>query len=163
MKAVRGFTMVELMITLVIASILVAIAVPNFRLTMQNNQMINAANSTIGALQFARMQAVNRANTVYLGQRNGIDWNGGIVVWLDTDASGTDGVYDAGEEIRFWESLGGDLNLTSAATQFQFLATGGLSVANDMTLCDSARTGETGRTIETLVSGMVAISEVTCS
>lgn len=163
MKRVRGFTMVELMITLVIASILVAIAVPNFRTTIQNNQMITAANTTIGALQYARMQAVSRANTVYLGQRNGADWNGGLVVWLDSDASGSDGVYDAGEEIRVWDALSGSLNLTSAATNFQFLATGGLSSANNITLCDTARTGETGRTIETLVSGMVAISEVTCS
>lgn len=160
MKVVQGFTMVELMITLVIAAILVAIAVPSFQTTVKNNHMVNSANATVGALQYARSQAVSRANSVYLGQRNGIDWAGGIVVWFDEDG---DGVYDANEELRVWEAFGGDLVLTTTTDQYQFLSTGALTDATEMTLCDSGRSGETGRTIEILVSGMVAVKDLTCS
>lgn len=152
--------MVELMITLVIAAILVAIAVPSFQETIKNNRMINSANAAVGALQFARMQAVSRANTVYLGPRNGTNWAEGIMVWFDKDG---DGAYSAGEEIRAWESFGSGVVLATATNQYQFLATGALISATEMTLCDSSRIGETGRTIEILISGMVAVKDLTCS
>lgn len=164
MNAVRGFTMVELMITLVIAAILVAIAVPSFQETIRNNQMINSANATVGALQYARTQAVSRANSVYLGPRNGANWNDGLVVWFDkNDAGNSIGNYEAGEELRIWERFGGDLALTTTANQYEFLSTGALSTNANMTLCDTGRTGETGRTIEILISGMISINELTCN
>lgn len=151
-----GFTLLELLITIAIAGIAAAIAIPSFQTTIKNNQMVNGANETIGALNYARSEAVNRGNTVYIGPRTG----GGLVVWVDGN-SGTKATYDADEELRLWEPLGGDLELSTSASQFSFTASGGVKGSADITICDSSRTNETGRLITVLASGMIAVDDKT--
>ncbi|MHA6204277.1 GspH/FimT family pseudopilin [Dyella soli] len=56
----RGFTMVELMITLAVAVMLIAIAVPSFNSIILTNKLTTAANDVVGALTTARMEAVKR-------------------------------------------------------------------------------------------------------
>ncbi|MFK2876820.1 GspH/FimT family pseudopilin [Rhodanobacter hydrolyticus] len=55
-----GFTIVELMITLAVAAILLAIAVPSFRNITLANRLNTAANGLVGAINAARMEAVKR-------------------------------------------------------------------------------------------------------
>lgn len=55
--AMRGVTLLELMVTLVVAAILLAVAVPDFRRFMSKTNMTQTANSLVGDLQFARAQA----------------------------------------------------------------------------------------------------------
>jgi type IV fimbrial biogenesis protein FimT len=60
----RGFTMVELLITIAVAAVLVVIAVPSFRNITLSNKLTTAANDVISAINVARMEAVKRnANT----------------------------------------------------------------------------------------------------
>lgn len=54
----RGFTLVELMVTIVVAAILTAIAVPNFRNLILSNRLTTTANEVVDALNIARMEAV---------------------------------------------------------------------------------------------------------
>lgn len=55
-----GFTLVELLVALMVAAILVVVAVPNFRSMMLANQLTTRANSVLGALSAARMEAIKR-------------------------------------------------------------------------------------------------------
>jgi type IV fimbrial biogenesis protein FimT len=57
---IRGFTLTELMVTVAIASILVAMAVPSFRGLTISNALTTAANDVVGALNLAKTEAIKR-------------------------------------------------------------------------------------------------------
>ena len=56
----RGFTIVELMVTIAVAAILLVIAVPSFTNIINTNRLNSAANAMIGALNTARMAAIQQ-------------------------------------------------------------------------------------------------------
>jgi type IV fimbrial biogenesis protein FimT len=58
----KGFTLVELMITLTVASILVGIMVPNMRDFIRNNRLSGGVNDMLHSLQVARTEAIKRQN-----------------------------------------------------------------------------------------------------
>lgn len=60
----RGFSLVELLITLAILTIALSIGVPSMSQWLQNNQIRNAAESIQSGLQLARAEAVRRNTPV---------------------------------------------------------------------------------------------------
>src|SRR5215469_16525688 len=56
----HGFTIVELMVALVVATILLTIAIPSFNKMINSNRLTTAANELVGALNAARMEAIKR-------------------------------------------------------------------------------------------------------
>lgn len=62
-KGMRGFTLVELMITIVLLAIVAGIAMPNFIQFIQKNQVQAKADELKTFLQFARGQAVTSRKT----------------------------------------------------------------------------------------------------
>lgn len=94
----RGFTLVELMVTLAVAGILMLIAIPSFRNITLKHRLTTTANEYVNALNTARMEAVKRnsyaqfcsdsasSNTSdTLGTKCGS--GGGAVTLLDAPAS----------------------------------------------------------------------------
>lgn len=58
MQSQRGFTLIELMITLVIVAILVGLALPSFKIVMANAQIRTGAQALNDGLQLARVEAI---------------------------------------------------------------------------------------------------------
>lgn len=63
-RRIRGFTLVELMVTLVIVAILLALAVPNFRTLIENSRQNGVVDSLVSSFNAARSTALSRDLTV---------------------------------------------------------------------------------------------------
>lgn len=54
----RGFTLIELMVTLAVMAIIVALAFPSFESVVNSNRLAGAANELMASLQTARMESL---------------------------------------------------------------------------------------------------------
>ena len=59
----RGFTLVELMVTIAIAAILMMIAVPSFQRLILNNRLNTAANALVDGINTARLDSIKMNTT----------------------------------------------------------------------------------------------------
>ncbi len=59
-----GFTLVELMVTILIVAVLAAIALPSFRNVIQRNRVAAASNDLLASLSYARNTAITRGQLV---------------------------------------------------------------------------------------------------
>jgi type IV fimbrial biogenesis protein FimT len=97
----RGFTLVELLVTLVVALLALSLALPSFRELVARERGTAAVNQLVGAIALARSQAILARRTVTLcpGNADGClprdQWHRGAVVFLDHDR---DGRLDAADE-----------------------------------------------------------------
>lgn len=60
----RGFTLVELMVTVAVVAIMAAIAAPSFTSLINSNRLTGVANELVATLQGARTEAVRRNERV---------------------------------------------------------------------------------------------------
>lgn len=60
----RGFTLVELLVTLAVGAILLAIAIPGYAFLANTNKLAAVTNELVVALQLARSEAVKRGQRV---------------------------------------------------------------------------------------------------
>jgi len=59
-KCAKGFTVVELMVTLGVVAILTVVAVPSFNNMINSNRLTTTANEMVAGLNVARMEAIKR-------------------------------------------------------------------------------------------------------
>lgn len=86
----RGFTLIELMVTLAVAAILLTIGVPSFRDLMIKSRLSGQVQEFYGTLNFARSEAIKRGNYVSIckssdGSQCGGNWSDGWIVFANND------------------------------------------------------------------------------
>jgi type IV fimbrial biogenesis protein FimT len=92
-QKISGFTLVELMISLLIFGILVSIAVPGFKESIKDKRLTAGANDFISAMQYAKSEAVSVSDEVTICPKNtggtdcsgAADWGQGWLIFVDAD------------------------------------------------------------------------------
>jgi type IV fimbrial biogenesis protein FimT len=121
-----GFTMVEMLMTIAIATIVMALAIPSFRYVTNSNRVSAEVNGLLGDLQFARAEAIKEGRPVTvcvstdrLTCTGGPNWQGG---WIAFSDPANPGVVDAGETIsRVQKTFSGtDTFVSSGITSVTF-------------------------------------------
>lgn len=92
-----GFTLIEMLVTIAVASSLMAVAVPSFTSILRQNRMLTQVNAFSNDLNFARSEAMREGLTVSVCPSSngnscavgGASWKLGWIIFLDPTASGT--------------------------------------------------------------------------
>lgn len=147
----KGFTLIELIITITIAAILLSIAVPSFTNLIRSNQITAYTNELSTTVNLARSEAIKRGTSIIVTSSGGTDWSQG---WnLATTA---------GDVLRVTQALTGDNTFTGNVSTVTFNSRGALSGAQaSWSICHSEAT--TGRSISIAVTGRISVTELsTC-
>lgn len=76
----RGFTLIELMVTVTLLGVLLGVAIPSFRDFMDTQRVKSAAFDMAAALLLARSEAIKRNADVTVAPVTGTDWGTGWTV-----------------------------------------------------------------------------------
>lgn len=101
-----GFTLVELVVTIAVMAVVMAIAFPSMQNTLRSTRVSTATNDAVSLIALARTEAVRstRGGGVCAsadGATCGENWSAGWLAWADANA---DGVLDAGEVVLRFSS-----------------------------------------------------------
>lgn len=103
LSRVHGFTLVELMITLAVMAILLALATPSFEGLIASSRLASATNELNATLRQARSEAMRRGQRVTVcasangNQCTNNDWTSGWIMFVDRTRGAA--AVDAGETI----------------------------------------------------------------
>ena len=82
----KGFTLIELFVTLLIAGILLSYAIPSYREFGLRQKVSNEANDLIGDLMYARVTAIKEGQSVSVNSiSTNTNWAGGWTIRLVAD------------------------------------------------------------------------------
>ncbi len=115
----RGFTLFELLITVIVAAVILAIAVPNLSLFVDSSRLRASQSELVSALTLARSEATKRGLNVVVeavAPAAGVEFNQGWRVWVDADADGSY-LYNAGppteEIVREYPAATGNVRFST--------------------------------------------------
>jgi len=92
----KGFTLIELMVTMALVAILMAVAVPSMRDFQRNSQLTAFANTMLATINAAKSEAMKRGRSVVIVPLSGSDWKTGMIVFVDMDNNRT---YDSATDV----------------------------------------------------------------
>ncbi|RKZ37346.1 MAG: hypothetical protein DRQ49_16385 [Gammaproteobacteria bacterium] len=175
-----GFTLLEMLVTLVIVGILVTMAVPSIHEFLRNNQLSSRTDKLISTFNFTRSEAITQNGLIYITAIAVDNWGEGWTIWVDQDG---DGLLDNGlndteilHEVRF----SGATTIKLQNDDFSAISLEAISLAQvdsslkpktlgyrgnaalavtspvQFNICDD-RSNEKGRQIEIRITGRVAM------
>jgi type IV fimbrial biogenesis protein FimT len=179
MKPQNGFTLVELLITIVVLTVLMALGVPAFKEFIKNNRLTAQSSDLVIALQQTRSEAVKRhaAATICASTDQAScdvtdnDWTNGWIIFSDLDQDGTpdlgtNACLEAEDCImRTSEGLAWNNTLIANTNQIVFYPTGlvrDIDVPAVFTLTASDCYQNQVRSITVNVHGHTSIAKMPC-
>ena len=167
-RQVSGFTLLELMVTVAIMAILLAIALPSFQSSLRSNRAATATNEMMASLSLARSEAIkNKGGGAVCPSSSGTacvgNWSDGWLVWADANGNSA---LDAGETVLRYSQGNPRLTVNNSGGTVAFDPRGRRRAAGNQTL--TLRPDECGsqplqRTLTVNASGQVTTIKGACS
>jgi type IV fimbrial biogenesis protein FimT len=151
MRAARGFTVIELMLSLIVLGIIVALAAPALNNFVIQSRMTSQINELLADVSYARNEAATRGVRIgFCASTNSTsasancssttsDWVNGRIVFVDVDGDGQRNTSSGSTELllKVSPALTGSSTLAvtwsgsgAAPAAFQFRPYGGMATAN---------------------------------
>lgn len=170
----QGVTLIELLVTLVVLSILLTIAVPGFQNFTRNSRLTSVANEMASALNLARSEAIRRGKTVTLCKSNanasspscdGTNWTDGWLVFVGTSGAGDT---DSANHIKVGQINAADVQISTGGSGFDSgvsFSANGASNASDIFTISITCNGDNQnkkREVDIGNTGRVSVRSVSC-
>lgn len=147
----KGFTLIEVLVALGVLLILITMAVPSFTGSLQSTKADTEIGDLRRALNFARMEAIDRGITTRIRPTTqGGAWSGELTVYDSTGSSPT--------ILRVVPAMGSGVTLTlpSDVTSIDFNNLGGLSAPATPVSFNYVR-GAQSRTLSVCLNGRIVL------
>jgi type IV fimbrial biogenesis protein FimT len=178
LRRFAGFTLLELMTTLSVVGIVLAVGVPSYLTVIRNNRAAANANELVSALTIARSEAVRRGDRVSLcrssdGASCGGTWTDGWIVFVDGAANDT-ATPVVSQVIQTWPAPDGEASVVTRSngsdvnvTWVRFLPRGDTRTTEPLPLTYNIQiddcVGNAARNIEINAVGRTSVTRVACS
>ena len=144
-----GFTLIELMLTIAVAAVIAAVAIPNMRDFIRNNRLAAGSNDLLRSLQMARSEAIKRQQVIAVCASSAPDLedpscsDGKLTGWFVFVDANNNWQRDTGEEVLDRASVDEGVSVSNDATgKVSFAPTGfanstpGQAQVRRVVLCD---------------------------
>lgn len=155
---VRGFTLIELMVTVAVIALLAAVAAPAMVTLMNSNRLSSSAGELTSALQLARVEAVRRSAAVTVcGSADGVACTNGAS-WANWIVVGTNNI-NANTDVVSRGTLSGDLQISGPAAGVRFSSAGLIPAQTNLTVCiPTDQPDDNQRVLTVMLSGTVLMA-----
>jgi type IV fimbrial biogenesis protein FimT len=150
-QKILGFTLVELMVTVAVIAVILVIGVPGIANMKRSGDLVTTSKDLVGALNFARAEAVRQGLTIDVNPITSGSWADGWRVEL------------GGTAIREFEAPppGSSVTLTTGAAPVSFAGLGNVITTSCF---DVSVTGSSSvRSVDISPAGRVTTCRATCT
>jgi len=150
MRYSRGFTLVELLVTLAVLAIVLGFAVPSFQNMVESNRVTSTTNNLVGLLNYARAEAMRYGRTV-------------AVVPVDGDYAKGVAVQVGGKDLRVIEGSRGTVTIAMAqGAALGFRGNGLSNQSNEINYRICGTAGRSGSLVRVGIGGQIRSESLTC-
>ncbi|MCL1079514.1 GspH/FimT family pseudopilin [Parashewanella spongiae] len=173
MNRLKGFTLIELMVTISIAAILLTVGAPSLNSLYQNTRADSGIKQIHQALYFARSHAISLGQNITVCPKNGSqcnngknNWKNGMIVFIDSDRND---VPDTPQSILIHVSAFHDKDIVqfNRAISIKFQPDGTtFGAAGTLTYCPDEADNESSKAVIINFAGRIRYSQdavITCS
>lgn len=160
-RIARGFTLVELMVTLAVIAILAVVAMPSMTAVINNSRLSGQAEELVASIQLARAEAVRRnARVTICPSTNGTTcasstaWSSWIIHGMDNTAS------PPVDEVIRGSSANAGIQISGPVGGIVFRPSGLVDSQASITACmPTSQPAQNQRVLTVMISGVVSTSK----